>query len=264
MMAKLYAVQLDIVWQNKQANFRKVADLLERAQIEAGSLIVLSEMFATGFCLNIDEICDGVSKETEQFLQELAEQHQAFVLGGLAVKTPDGRGANEAAVYDPTGREIARYRKMHPFSYAGETNYFIPGTQAVTFSWTGFTVAPFICYDLRFPEIFRHAVQRQAELFVIPACWPKARETHWMTLLQARAIENQAYVIGVNRCGNDPTLTYSGRSRIVDPHGYLLADAEMEEGVICAELDREALLAYRREFPALADIREEYKKKDCD
>jgi omega-amidase len=259
---KLYAVQLDIAWENKQANFRKVSDLLERTPIEAGSLVVLPEWFSTGFSMNVKEIYEGVSRETEQFLQELAERHKAYVMGGLATKAPDGRGWNEAAIYDPSGREIARYCKMHPFSYAGETNYFIPGTQVVTFPWNGFTVAPFICYDLRFPEVFRHAVQLQADLFVVIACWPKARETHWMTLLQARAIENQAYVVGVNRCGNDPTLTYSGRSRIIDPHGYLLADAETGEGIVSAGLDREGLLAYRREFPALADIRAEYKKID--
>lgn len=256
---KAVAVQLDIAWENKQANFRKVKELLERAQVEAGSLIVLPELFATGFSMNVDAICEGVTKETEQFLQELAEQYQSCVVGGLATKSPDGRGRNEAVAYDPSGTEIARYVKLHPFSYAGETKYFIPGERPVTFPWNGFTVAPFICYDLRFPEVFRHAIQLQADLLVVIACWPQAREQHWIALLQARAIENQAYVIGVNRCGNDPMLTYSGRSRIVDPRGNLLADAENEEGTISAELDRDALIAYRREFPALSDIRSEYK-----
>lgn len=253
------AVQLDIVWENKQANFRKVRELLERAQVEPESLIVLPELFATGFSMNVDAICEGVTKETEQFLQELAEQYQSCVIGGLATKAPDGRGRNEAVVYDPSGTEIARYGKLHPFSYAGETKYYIPGERPVTFPWNGFTVAPFICYDLRFPEVFRHAIQLQADLLVVIACWPQAREQHWIALLQARAIENQAYVIGLNRCGNDPTLTYSGRSRIVDPRGNVLADAESAEGTISAELDRDALAVYRREFPALSDIRNEYK-----
>lgn len=259
-MVKAIAVQLDVEWENKQANFRKVSALLERTQVDAGSLIVLPEMFATGFSLNVEEICEGVSKETEQFLQELAERYQAYVLGGLVTKSPDGRGLNEAVVYDPSGQEIARYCKMHPFSYMGETTAYIPGARLVTFPWNGFTVAPFICYDLRFPEVFRHALQLHAEFFVVIASWPQAREMHWMTLLQARAIENQAYIIGVNRCGNDRTLTYSGRSRMIDPRGNILIDAESEEGAFSAELNREALIAYRREFPALSDIRAEYKK----
>src|SRR5690606_28262256 len=106
----------------------------------------------------------------------------------------------------------------------------------ICFSWQGFTVAPFICYDLRFPEIFRHAVQRGANLIPVIACFPQARELHWMALLRARAIENQLYIAGVNRCGSDPKLAYSGRSMIIDPKGEILADAGNGESVIGAEV----------------------------
>ncbi|MBN2329897.1 MAG: carbon-nitrogen family hydrolase [Candidatus Omnitrophica bacterium] len=256
---KVAAVQLNIEWENKQANYAKVANLLDRAQIQPNSLIVLPEMFSTGFSMNVSEICENESNETGRFLQNMARKHRSFVLGGMVEKQPDGRGRNEAAVVDPAGGEIARYAKMHPFSFAGETGHYAPGDGITLFHWNRFAVAPFICYDLRFPEIFRHAAQQGATLFAVIACWPQGREAHWMKLLQARAIENQAYVVGVNRCGRDPKLAYSGRSAIIDPKGNVLVDAGNDEGIISAELDWSALDAYRREFPALADIRPEYR-----
>ena len=114
-----------------------------------------------------------------------------------------------------------------------------------------------ICYDLRFPEAFRSVVRRGAEVLVVIANWPEPRRDHWRTLLQARAIENQCYVVGVNRTGTDPKLSYSGDSMIVAPRGEVLADAGSDERVISAELDGEALRAYRAEFPVLSDIRED-------
>jgi len=116
-------------------------------------------------------------------------------------------------------------------------------------------VAPFICYDLRFPELFRMAVRQGAQLYVVIANWPASRVHHWVTLLQARAIENQAYVVGVNRCGSDPKVAYAGRSLVVSPRGVILADAGGGERVLSAELDLAALQAYRAEFPVLQDMR---------
>jgi len=125
----------------------------------------------------------------------------------------------------------------------------------VTFDWRGARVSPFICYDLRFPEVFRAATRRGAQVLVVIANWPATRVEHWVTLLRARAIENQAYVAGVNRCGNDPKLAYPGRSVIVGPWGEVMADAGDGEGVAWADLDFAALESYRREFPVLRDIR---------
>ena len=123
------------------------------------------------------------------------------------------------------------------------------------FHWRDFAVSPFICYDLRFPEHFRVAARRGAQLITVIASWPVARIQHWVTLLQARAIENQAYVAGVNRCGTDPKLSYNGRSLIVSPRGDILADAGNGECVISAGLNLKELLAYRAELPFLADMR---------
>lgn len=127
------------------------------------------------------------------------------------------------------------------------------GAQLATFDWAGFTVAPFICYDLRFPEVFREATQRGADLFLVPALWPARRQQHWLTLLQARAIENQAYVVGVNRIGREPDHLYAGRSVIVDPHGVIIADAGECEHVLNARIDPAVVADWRRDFPALRD-----------
>jgi omega-amidase len=131
------------------------------------------------------------------------------------------------------------------------------GTGIATFSCNSFTVAPFICYDLRFPEAFRVATRRGAQVLVVIANWPASREAHWRSLLNARAIENQAYVAGINRCGTDPNHTYAGRSLIIDPRGEILADAGPSEGWIEAHLDLASLTAYRSEFPALEDMRDD-------
>ena len=123
----------------------------------------------------------------------------------------------------------------------------------MTFEWRGFVVAPFVCYDLRFPEIFRAAAHRGASLFVVIALWPVKRQQHWLTLLQARAIENQAYVVGVNRVGAEPEFLYPGRSVVVDPHGVIIADAGEREHILAAALDVNVVAAWRRDFPALRD-----------
>jgi predicted amidohydrolase len=151
------------------------------------------------------------------------------------------------------GREVARYAKMRPFKLAGES--VEPGAEPVLVECGEFKLAPAVCYDLRFPELFRAGVKRGANLFAVIANWPTPRLDHWLTLLKARAIENQAYVIGVNRVGRDPNAEYPGRSQIIGPRGDILADAGNAEGVISAELNLPALESYRREFPALQDAR---------
>ena len=250
--------QLNTVWENKPANHDKVRALLDAAAPPRDALVLLPEMFATGFSMNVSAISDSATHYTQDFLARTAIDYGVYLLGGLVTTAPDGRGQNECAVFSPDGVEISRYCKLHPFSFGGETQHYAAGRSIELFTWQGLTVAPFICYDLRFPEIFRAAVQRGANLFTVIASWPATREQHWLTLLKARAIENQAYVAGVNRCGNDPHLSYSGRSIIFDPRGEVLAEAGSEESVIRAQLALSSLLSYRREFPALDDMREDY------
>jgi predicted amidohydrolase len=255
-MIQIGSCLLDIVWEDRRANQARVRDVLAVAQPAPGALVVLPEMFASGFSLDVAKIADAPERgETQAFLAELAREHQVCLIAGLVTRAADGRGQNEAIVVDPRGQEIARYHKIHPFSYGGETKSYSAGRRIVTFDIGGFTVAPFVCYDLRFPEIFRHAVRQGASVFVVIANWPTKRVQHWTTLLQARAIENQAYVVGVNRAGRDPNVEYPGRSLIIDPRGEILADAGEREGAIAATLDLDSLQSYRREFPALADAR---------
>ncbi|MBA3441983.1 MAG: carbon-nitrogen family hydrolase, partial [Pyrinomonadaceae bacterium] len=150
------------------------------------------------------------------------------------------------------------YCKLHPFTLGGESRNYLSGSGLQVLTCNEFTVAPFICYDLRFPEIFRAAVRRGANLFTVIANWPTPRSDHWITLLKARAIENQAYVVGVNRSGRDPQLSYSGQSMIFDPHGRVIAEADAEEGTISANLDLQALVSYRQELPFLKDMHADY------
>jgi omega-amidase len=252
---KVICCQLNILWEARAANHLKVRELLRSAPPPRGSLVILPEMFATGFSMNVAAVSDTRSCETGDFLAQLASEYGVYVVGGVVHTASDGRGRNECVVFSPDGREVTRYCKMHPFTYAGESQHYASGEDIRLFTCQGFTVAPFICYDLRFPEVFRAAVTRGAEVFVVIANWPTQRAHHWVALLKARAIENQAYVVGVNRCGSDPQLDYPGRSMVIDPRGAVAADAGMEEGVVTAELDLEALRSYRRNFPVLADIR---------
>src|SRR4030095_7656034 len=135
------------------------------------------------------------------------------------------------------GDLLARYLKQRPFSGGGEDLAHERGGSPVTFEWGGLRIAPLICYDLRFPEVFRAAVRAGAEMLAVIAAWPLVRIDHWITLLRARAIENQAYVIGVNRCGRDPEFVYPGRSLVVDPHGAVLVDAGDGEKGVTAGVD---------------------------
>jgi predicted amidohydrolase len=150
------------------------------------------------------------------------------------------------------------YTKLHPFSLGGEKQHYLPGRQVVTFAWQGFTVAPFVCYDLRFPEIFRAAARQGATLFTVIANWPISRAEHWITLLRARAIENQAYVLGVNRVGRDPNTRYGGRSILVDPSGIVRADAGDAATLLRFEIDANLVAQTREKFPFLSDRRSDF------
>jgi predicted amidohydrolase len=254
---KIYGVQLDIAWENKSGNHTKVRRLLEKTRPEKGSLVVLPEMFDTGFTMEVGKVSDEKTGLTRKFLADLAKEMGIWVTGGF-VNSDARSGKNEAAVFDPQGKEVTRYQKIHPFTRGGEARCYSAGSEVKTFRWGDFTVCPFICYDLRFPEIFRMAVRRGANLFVVIANWPLPREGHWATLLEARAIENLAYVVGVNRAGNDPKYVYFGRSRIIDPHGKVIAEAGREETVISADVEIGVVEAWRKDFPALSDIHPEY------
>jgi len=255
---KLVAVQHAVCWEQASAPLDGVRRLLSDKEIPQGSLIVFPEMFSTGFSMEPGRVAEGEDRLAERFLSDVATRTASWTLGGVVTLAADGRGRNQAAAFGPKGAEVARYDKLHPFSFAGETRQYVPGEATVRFVAGPMVVAPVSCYDLRFPETFRAWVPA-ATVFAVLANWPTVRVEHWLALIRARAIENQAYVIAVNRCGEDPKLAYPGRSQIIDPKGQVLADAGGEPAVIEAEVDVEALAMYRRKFPVLADRREEYR-----
>ena len=254
MNSLVHLVQLDCIWEDKAANFDRVRQLLFETPPSKDALVVLPEMFSTGFSTDTQKTLQGPAKEDEAFLRVVALEYGCYVVGGLISQGFSGKCQNQSVVLSPSGDILTRYVKIQPFNLGGEGAAHEAGKEVMTFQWAGFRVAPFVCYDLRFPELARHATLHEgAEVLIYIASWPIKRYQHWLTLLQARAIENLAYVIGVNRCGTDPNFSYAGRSVVVDPHGVIIADASGHEQVITAALSSALVRDWRRDFPALDD-----------
>ena len=255
---QLVGVQLDIRWEDREANCARVRSLLEAHRPEPGALVVLPEMFATGFSMNVASVAEEPHGPTERFVSTLSRELGVFVVAGVATRDDARRVTNDSITCSPDGRLISRFSKLHPFTLGGENEHYAPGDDVTTYACGEFTVAPFVCYDLRFPEAFRRAMRRQANLMTVIANWPGSRTDHRRALLVARAIENQCYVIGVNRCGKDPKLAYLGRSHIVSPTGEILADAGESECFITADAELRDVQRVRRKFPYLADARSNF------
>jgi predicted amidohydrolase len=247
--------QLDLAWEDPSANLAKVAAACERRDLTPGELIVLPEMSNLAFSVagapSLTEKEDGVSVRG---LQELAHRWNVRFVAGLALADAQGIPRNCSVLIGPEGI-LHRYHKLQPFSPSGESEAYPAGGEVMVTTLDGFLYSPFICYDLRFPEIFRPAAAAGAVLFTVIASWPEARTEHWRVLLRARAIENQAFVIGVNRAGTDPFFRYPGRSAVIDPLGNAvleLGDAEAFESV---EIRLDDAVEWRAKFPALRDRR---------
>jgi len=255
---KVHLVQFSPLWEDKEANFTRVENLIQKSSSEPGSLVVLPEAFATGFSLNLQVTCDGEPEQTHAFLSRLSSTHKIWILAGLITPDPDSAmGKNIAVLFNPEGERVGEYQKMHPFTPMGEDKVHLVGQEPQIFSIGNFLLSPVLCYDLRFPELFRASVKQGANLFVVLASWPDSRMSHWHALLKARAIENQAYVIGVNRTGSDPNHQYAGGSKVIDPMGKTSAESNMEEELVSFTLEHTLMEDWRSSFPALEDIRED-------
>ena len=256
---KIYGIQANLAWEDKEANFTKIRSLLDDENLQPGSLIVLPETFSTGFSMNLQVTTMNEPGQTESFLSGLAKDTSCWVTGGLVEPATDGqKGINRSVSFSPDGQKLCSYGKIHPAAFFGEDKVHKPGDRVEVFPLNDFMVCPLVCYDLRFPELFRIGMQKGANLFIVIACWPKERIDHWVSLLKARAIENQAYVVGVNRVGSDPETEFGGRSLVIDPMGETLADAGMDESVAQAELDLSRLDAWREKFPVLKHARPDF------
>ena len=245
---KIIGLQYDIAWENPELNFRAVSKMLEQSPPQEGTLVVLPEMFATGFSMNAD-LTRQAGKPSEEFITGISEKYSCYTLGGLVENAADGHPYNYACLRNPNGTRALRYKKIHQFS--DERFNYAAGHRVCTVNIEGMSICPLICYDLRFPETFRKATLAGVELFIIIASWPSSRIEHWKTLLKARAIENQAYVLGVNRTGNSPEHEYNGQSILFDYTGKQIANLGDQEGIISAELSLEAIQEYRSKFPFL-------------
>lgn len=254
---KIVSVQMNMRWQDKQANHAVAERMIGGADVPPGALVVLPEMFATGFSMQTSITAQGEQRESETLMKRLARQYDCCVMGGVVTGRPGGLAANEAVAFAPDGEELVRYRKQQPFSMSGEGEKYPAGDEYKLFEWQGVRISPLLCYDLRFPEAFRGAAIAGAELFVVMACWPAVRSEHWVRLLQARAIENLAAVVGVNRCGEEPNLTFDGRSTAFDHMGVCQHEADDSEQCIESSVDVESLRQWRATFPALRDIKVE-------
>jgi predicted amidohydrolase len=243
---------MDLAWEDVAENHRRAARLLAEAKEGGATLAVLPEMFSTGFSMDAARIAQAPGGESEQFLREQARALGMWILASVPERG-DPTPRNMAMLASPHGG-VVKYAKIHPFSFAGEDRVYTAGDRVVTADVDGVRVTPLVCYDLRFPEPFRTAAA-ETDLFAVVANWPDQRREHWRTLLRARAIENQAYVVGVNRAGTGNGLQYAGDSAAIAPLGETLAEADAREQVLFADVDAEVVRKLRARFPALQDRR---------
>lgn len=260
---RIAAVQHDIVWVDRDANFARLAPRVAAAAAGGADLVLLTETFSTGFAVDSPDLAEPEGGPSAQFLAEAAAAHSVWV-GGSCPEIPAGsdpadtRPANSFVLAGPDGT-VHRYHKTHPFTFSNEDQYFRAGesvrTVALDIGGEPVRVSMFVCYDLRFADCFWD-VGLDTDVFLVPANWPESRRHHWQSLLTARAIENQAYVVGCNRVGHAPNgLNYVGDSRIIDPLGENLAAGAQGETILFADVNPATVAEVRDRFRFLPDRR---------
>lgn len=246
---KVAVIQSPLVWEDPKLN-RNYFEAKINTIVSEVDLIVLPEMFTTGFTMQAEAVAETMQGQTMLWLQSLAKARKCAITGSLIV-TEDGKFYNRMVFVFPTG-EVQQYDKRHLFTLAGENVVFTAGTEKIIIEYKGWKICPLICYDLRFPVFSRNT--ENYDLLIYVANWPKTRINAWDTLLKARAIENMSYTIGVNRLGVDGTnLEYVGHSQIVDYLGNSVLEPQKGEGVFIAELDKNRLLDTRKKLDFLKD-----------
>ena len=255
---KVTIIQTDIKWQETSKN-QADAEALILGNI-GSDVYVLPEMWSTGFVMQANKIAEDESETNGSivWMHKMAQRTNAAICGTLAIKTNDGKYLNRMFFVKPNG-EYIYYDKRHLFTPGGECTEYSAGKQRKVVEFRGIRFMLAICYDLRFPVWLRN--RKDYDVIICPANWPASRHKVWQTLLKARAIENQCYVIGANRTGNDPQCKYNGGSSIVNPYGKVIAEADASAMAISATVNMEFLQKFRDSFPVLND-RDEFELID--
>lgn len=262
---KVALTQMNIVWESPAENRIQCERMTKEASENQCDWIVFPELTLTGFTMNPELFCEDIHAcpPTKQFFQDLSLQYSIGIVFGY-VAGKDSKNYNHLVIVQE-GRIILEYAKLHPFSFGEETKHYTGGQQIITChapilsEHMKLCLSGFICYDLRFPEIFQLA-SKKAELIFVIANWPKERIRHWYALLQARAIENQCFIIGVNRTGTGGGLIYPPSSVAFDPYGDTIVSGSAE--ILYADIHPALAAKYRNEFPLKKDRREEIYRSD--
>lgn len=242
--------QLDLVWENPSANRTKIDQLLQNVE-KPTDIVFLPEMFTTGFSMNVEELAENIDGETVQWMKNRCKELQLALCGSLIIKD-NGQYYNRLVFVEPSG-SIRFYDKRHLFTMGNEESHFQKGMDRLIVQYKGWRICPLICYDIRFPVWSRN--RNEYDLLIYSANWPRNRKDVWNTLLKARAIENQSFVIGANRVGVDgQNISYSGNSQIFGAKGNCLAESkEGEEMIVSTEISMAELIKFRNTFPVLTD-----------
>jgi predicted amidohydrolase len=252
-MLRIAAVQHDIVWEDRDANLAALAPLVAKAAGEGARLVLLTETFAVGFSMATDRTAEAEGGPTTAWLVDQAAHHGIWVGGSVPIRAEGADRPRNAFVLAGPDGEVHRYDKRHPFSFGEEDEHFEAGDEALTVAIDDVRSSPAVCYDLRFADQF-WAQAEGTDLYVVVANWPSPRQHHWRALLIARAIENQAYVVGVNRVGDDGLgVAHVGGSVVIDPMGQVVAEAGADETVLVADIDPRTVAEVRARFPFLQD-----------
>jgi len=249
---KISLFQYNPEWENKSANRNKILSMLKEKS-ELGEVLIFPEMTLTGFTMNASAMAEDLKSETVTFFSGIAKNYHANVFAGVIER--EGRNYFNSLVHlNPGGKLKIKYRKIHPFSFSTENKYYKGGELPTITTISAIKIGLSICYDLRFPELFRFYAKERVDVIINIANWPDTRIDHWRTLLKARAIENQCYVAGVNRVGNDTKLHYSGFTSLFDPMGKEIVAIENKETMITTAIDKNYVKDVRKKLPFLKDM----------
>ena len=240
-------IQSSIFWEDKSANLQMFQEKLKSLPNET-EIAILPEMFTTGFSMDAERLAETMDGPTVEWMVEKAAQHKIILTGSIIIEE-DNKFYNRLLWVLPNG-QVAYYNKRHLFAYAGEDKEYTPGNKRLIAQVNGWKICLQICYDLRFPVWARKQTPDEYDLLLYVANWPERRNHAWKTLLCARAIENQTYVVGVNRVGKDGNqINHSGDSMIVDPMGQVLYYKADDEDTVYMELEKDVVLGVREKFP---------------